>query len=478
MKLSVRRLLLPGLTTGLALLVRLAWPSLLPLFDIDAASRAATDGGLALSALVWVTATLLVIRIVRLLFWDGILGGQARHVPRLLIDLVDGLIWLSALLLVTSVVFGISVTGIVTTSGVAVAVLGFATKSLIADLFSGIASTLEGSYKVGDWVDSGGGIGRIQSISWRSTRLQLENGISLLVPNSRMAESTLRVYEDWRDEIEIELGYEVTAYQAERILLSAVADVPDLVKSRPADARIVDFGANGVKWRLRYWVPSYPKRSRLRYRVQRNILKNLHFSGVDTPMPRLRTEFARSAVPPVVRLSTVPAVLARLPIFAGLMPDELTELAAGVQQRLITAATKVVQQGEPGESLFVIKEGALDVSFEDENGVPHVVARLASGSIFGEMSLLTGAPRGATVVALVDSLLLEISKEALQPILKRRQSLAEAMSEVLAERQMENERRLALAAEGIREPPSGDVSLTQMFLGKIRTFFNLASAGA
>jgi CRP-like cAMP-binding protein len=117
----------------------------------------------------------------------------------------------------------------------------------------------------------------------------------------------------------------------------------------------------------------------------------------------------------------------------------------------------VVRRGDAAESLYIVSEGMLDVRIE----VPHrgrtVAARIGAGEVFGEMSLLTGSPRSADVVALVDSAAYEVSKAALAPILRRQPDLATRIGEIVAARRTANvaiesanveDRREAVRAEG------------------------------
>ncbi len=294
MRVGLGRLVVPMLVVAVAVAAAATWRQL-------AAALALAPGGLAFEtvritaqASVWLAAALVAMRLLHLLLWEGVVRRRTGSpAPRLLTDLADGLILVTAVVVIIAFVADKPVTGLIATSGVAVAVIGFALKSMISDLFSGIAITLERPFRMGDWIEiSGGMVGKVLNLSWRATGLMLESGIYVVVPNSRLSEMVLRVYDRpeaaWRDEVEVTLGYDVTAHQVERILLSAAADVPEVAaQPRQPDVRIVEFGDNGVKWRLRFWVPDYLGRSRLRYAVQRNVLRNLHFSGIATAAPRL-----------------------------------------------------------------------------------------------------------------------------------------------------------------------------------------------
>jgi len=128
----------------------------------------------------------------------------------------------------------------------------------------------------------------------------------------------------------------------------------------------------------------------------------------------------------------------------------------------------VVRQGEMGDSLFIVHEGLLKVTIETDNGVTEV-GRIRPGQFFGEMSLMTGAPRSATVTPMVDSKGYEISREALAPVLRDRPEVATLMSEVLAERQIANAPKLESGQQQLEQRET----LAQQILGGIVSFFRL-----
>ena len=466
----------PVLALAVALLLVFLWPTLAGWAGAAEGSLGAQVLRQVSEALVLIAGAWMVMHLLHVAVWTGIvLKRSGSPAPRLLTDLVNGLIAVTTGSLIIAFVLDKPVTGLIATSGIAVAVIGFALKSMISDLFSGIAITLERPFSIGHWIEiTGGSVGKVQSMTWRATGLLLESGIYVIVPNSRLSEMVLRVYDRpepaWRDEIDITLGYDVDVNQVERILLSAAADVPEIAAlGKRADLRVVEFGDNGVKWKLRYWVPDYPSRSGLRVTVQRNILHNLHFAGVVTAAPRLQAQIAPLDASAAGAQST-PAFLGRIDLFKPLSAEEMGELAANADSRLVKAGTRVVNAGEEGRSLFVIRDGLFSVAIPLGEGEEKVVARLKSGAFFGEMSLLTGAPRSAAVVALADSTVIEITKEAIEPILLRREKLMEAMSEALAERQLHNDRALQEKAT-VEEKQAAQQSLAKQLLGRMRSFF-------
>jgi CRP-like cAMP-binding protein len=99
----------------------------------------------------------------------------------------------------------------------------------------------------------------------------------------------------------------------------------------------------------------------------------------------------------------------------------------------------VVRHGEAGDFLYVLGEGLLDVEIIRDSREP-VRDRIAPGEVFGEISLLTGQTRSATVSAALDSVVYAIHRADLDPILRRRPKLAEGLATVMADHHARNNR--------------------------------------
>jgi CRP-like cAMP-binding protein len=134
-------------------------------------------------------------------------------------------------------------------------------------------------------------------------------------------------------------------------------------------------------------------------------------------------------------------VLAKVPLFAEVLgPELLDDLAAKAHVAVFAAAAALMSEGAFGVSMFIIAEGSVTVTFNDSDGVAHAVATLDTGDVVGEMSLMTGARRNATVTARSNVSALEITKVALEEIFARSPELIDGFSVVLCARQAELDR--------------------------------------
>lgn len=437
----------------------------------------------AVATAFWIFLAVSINDLLRIFVWNGVMRRRRGiPAPKLLTQLVGLALWVTTAVILLAVVYDVPVTGFLTTSGIIIAVIGFALRNLIADVFTGIALGIEQPLRIGDWVQFADETpGKVVEINWRAARLETLEEVSIVVPNSQLATNAFRNFsrpdEYWRDEFEIVLPYDVTYRQAERILLSAVAQVPESANvPRKPDVLISDYTERGTEWRLRYWVPDYPRMAMTRYEVQRNVLRNLYYAGIEVPHGKLDMYTPRRTAARQDEEREDIDFLNGITPLGPLTSEELDELGRKMRRHLCIAGEAVVRQGDEGDSLFVVKEGTLEASIMGDTGLSTVVGRLNPGMFFGEMSLLTGAPRSATVVPSVDSVVFEITHADLEPLMQRRPAMADQLSEVLADRQMRNMRIMSeQAGEGVLD---SQVTLAQQFLGGIQSFFRLHRNGS
>jgi CRP-like cAMP-binding protein len=135
--------------------------------------------------------------------------------------------------------------------------------------------------------------------------------------------------------------------------------------------------------------------------------------------------------------------LARNPLFEGLEPAELEELNWRMQPRRFAANEAICREGEPGDSLFVIADGLARVIVSDPSGDRRAVARLRRGDVIGEMSLLTGEPRSATVVAGTPTTALELGQRDFAALLADHPRILANLARILSRRLAETTTQVA-----------------------------------
>jgi small-conductance mechanosensitive channel len=432
------------------------------------------SGVIAWLAIAWFCARLLDF----LLYRAALSAPRPTQYPRLLSDLLHGIVFVLAAIAILIFVFQQQATGFIATSSVLIAVIGFALRYIISDVFSGIALNFDHPYRIGDWVEpSSGLVGRVDEITWRTTRLVTRDGAVVVVPNGLIATGRLVNYSDpeptFRVNLRLPLDHRVPVDRAKQVLLagaiSATRSFPNL---RP-DVLVQDSGESGIIYVVRFWVPDFAEENACRDAVLSGVLEALRHAGLAASAPRREIAVSRADLPSARKRPPLTALLGAIGAFSAFTPAELADLAEHLAECPVKDGSVVVRQGDAGGSLFFVAEGALEVRVSDRNGAEIAVDCLAAGDIFGEISLLTGEARRATIVALTTALLYEVRKDDLAPLLQRRPELGEALATIMAERQQWNVTRLRAreyAVDVAAAPSSAEI------LRRLRSFFGLPTA--
>lgn len=133
-----------------------------------------------------------------------------------------------------------------------------------------------------------------------------------------------------------------------------------------------------------------------------------------------------------------------IPFFAGLSREDLARIVGKLEEERYSGGQTIVKQGEVGDSLFVIQSGAVEVVLEHDGLRVESVAILGPYECFGEISLFTGQKRSATVLALIDSIILKLSNETWHELLAEHPSLSLHFCKVLSQRLAETDRDISI----------------------------------
>lgn len=440
----------------------------------DPSRGVATALSLVLRTATWFAGALVVIAALDRFFWNGVVARLARHpVPSLLKSVVALVVLVVALTCIVSFVFRRDVTAIWATSGVIGLVLGFALRNMIQDVFTGIALNLDGAIREGDWISLHHRdfiqeqYGKMLDIGWRVARVQLENNNVIVVPNSMlgMMAVTNFAHSDHVSRLEtgIVIDFDVPPDRARRILLAgarAAASEKGILADPEPTVLIGEPEDYGARYTVRFWGKVDERSpSVLRDAVMAHLLKQLRIAGLTPAMPKEDVFLERRPKRLLDHGGETDRleILSRIDLFAGVLQHgELAELARNAAIRRFDPDMVLVRQGETGTSLFVVAEGLLDVHVDGAGGAPLKVGHILAGEVFGEMSLLTGSPRSATVSSVTGVIAYEISRDLFETILDARPEMADEISRIVAQRQA--------AIAGASERPAAEIESEERLL--------------
>ena len=391
----------------------------------------------------------------------------AWAMPKIFIDILRCLMLAIALLIVLWDA-GINAGELVTGSALVTAVLGFALKDTLGNVFAGLAIHAEHPFEVGDWIQYDANqahIGRVVEVNWRATKVITLDDAYVIVPNGQLAQASIRNFtkpDAWsRRSIFVITPYDVSPQRVQRIILDAIRGSFGVLEHPAPSVVTNNFTDRGVEHWVRLFTTDFDKRDRVDGMARDRIWFALARNGIEIPTATQAIRLTQLAPPPLpesaeATLARRSASLGRVGIFAGLSPAQVGRLAADGRELRFAAGEPIIRQDEPGESLFVVLEGGVEVSARVEGGPSVSIATLGPGGFFGEMSLMTGATRSATVTAKEESRLLEIDKQTFRHLLAEQPGLVEMLGAALTARS--GERSTALARDGRRDdPPIPDI---------------------
>jgi CRP-like cAMP-binding protein len=224
------------------------------------------------------------------------------------------------------------------------------------------------------------------------------------------------------------------------VILAAIAAVPNIRVDPAPDCLLWEFKDDSVSYACRYWIDDFQLDDRFDSEVRSLVWYALHRAGMEIPFPSLNvnmTEMNQDRYQRKLDEDYARRVdaLSRVDVFRALDAQKIDRLARRLRQAIFGPGEVILRQGDPGDSLYVVHSGSVAVPV-DLPGAPREVATLTAGQFFGEMSLMTGESRAATVVAKTDVECYVVEKDAFQQILQEKPELAGVISDILARRQV------------------------------------------
>lgn len=351
------------------------------------------------------------------------------------------------------------------TTAVGAVVIGFALQDTLGNLFAGLAIQIEKPFRVGHWVRIADTDGQVSEITWRATKLRTKAGNFVVVPNSKLSDDIIINYSEPSLEtlIEVDVGvsYDAMPNDVKHVIREAIRDEPLITTTREPEILIADFAASSVNYRIRVWTLDFAADEQLRDRVRSSLYYAFRRNGIVIPYP-IQTEIQVEPASVQRDVSRDERTLRQVSVFASLDDEQRARLAQEAASLMFAAGEVVVREGAPGTSMFVVSRGEVVVTIDPDQ---REVARIGPGGFFGEMSLLTGAPRNATVRAVVDSELIEVRVEAFRRFVMENPAAVQEIGVAVARRRAElEERRAAGSAAAPAEPPQGLVDRIWRFL--------------
>jgi branched-chain amino acid transport system substrate-binding protein len=423
----------------------------------------------------WIVSAILLHLAIERFLWIPLEKSARRKIPNIIRNISAFIIYILVLFGIIAFVFDQALTSLLATSGVIVMIIGLAIQINISNIFSGIALNIENPFRVGDWVKIGETIdAKVINMTWRTTVVKLRNNAVLSIPNSTVAESEILNYSypDPVQEMAIQVNIDPShdPELVEKILIDAALSCQSILRKPLPYVLYKGVDEWSASYRLIVCSSNYARWSRIYKEVWGRVWVHLNRAGIEFAIKQQKIHIFKGLAERGEEATHSVTLLQEIDIFHPFSIEDKQQLSQQMTVQKFFAGDVVVEQGQQGDSLFIIIEGAVNVQVETDNYQSTIeVARLGAGNFFGEMALLTGAERAATVTAITDTRVYEITKANLMPLLQKRTEASMLISKILTNRQTATQLQIN------DKPPSEKEkqSIYEQFLYRIENFFGL-----
>lgn len=418
-----------------------------PVFGLDTATKVLHAAGLLLVGLA-------LVKLGSIILFDFVLCFTPLSPPQVVRDLIvaGGYIGVALWLLSRN---GVTLSGIVATSAVMTGVIVFSLQDSLSNILGGLVLQIDESLEVGDWVKIEQTAGKVKEITWRHVAIETRNWDTVIIPNSVLIKSQVLIQGQRSGQpiqerrwIYFNVDFRVPPTEVIRLVTDALVTAPveGSASEPPPNVVLMDFKESYCSYAARYWLTDLANDDPTDSMVRCRIYFALQRAGIPLSVPALTT-FVESKDQERAKLHHEREIserlsaldLARVELFREMNDEERRKLAERLRFAPFMKGELMTRQGAEGHWLYIITKGSGEVIVSTEAGVHKSVAILHAGDFFGEMSLLTGEPRSASLKALEDSECYRLDRQAFDDILKGRPEIAHYLSGLLARRKVEIE---------------------------------------
>jgi small-conductance mechanosensitive channel/CRP-like cAMP-binding protein len=442
---------------------------------------------------VWFLAdlfeVLVVIDLVAILLFDLVLLALRIEIANIVHDLALGAAYILALIgmLHRS---GVQLSGIIATSAVVTVVLGLSLQATLGNVLGGIALQLDDSIHVGDWLQLGNGQqGKVKAIRWRHTVVETRNWDTVIVPNSTLLNDNIVILGEREDQptqhrmwVYFNVDFRYSPDEVIRVVEDALQSTPiaNVAAFPPPNVICFDFSRQGsesyANYAIRYWLTDLAQDDPTNSAVRVRLYVALRRAGIplalpgaavfvsqDDPQSRERKQ-AREMAHKI-------AALENIEMLGPLSTEERMHLAGAMRLAPFGRGEVITRQNAIAHWLYVLTKGEVEVRVRGDNGFEKLVTRMCSPNVFGEMGVVTGEPRTASVIAATEVECYRLDKDAFTRVLKLRPEIRETVSNVMARRRVE----LAVVREGLDAEQRKERVREERnrILASLQTFFGL-----
>lgn len=438
---------------------------------------------LAASSMARFLEAIAMVNLASVFLFCVALPAVRLETPRIMQDLVVGIAYVAAAMMVLSD-SGFDLRGIVATSAVMTAVIGFSLQDTLGNIMGGMAVQMDRTIRVGDWIRLGEIEGQVREIRWRHTSIETRDWDTIVIPNSALMKGTVTLLgrrvgapSQRRQWVHFNVDFRFSPTEVISAVESALKaePIPDVAHEPAPHCIVTSLTQSYTTYAARYWLTDFARPDPVDSLMRTRIFSVLRRAGIPLSIPATAVFLTeddeqhhnrKKSEQNALRI----AALEKATLFQTLTDDERKQLGPRLKSAPFVAGETMTRQGAEAHWLYLIVQGSAEVRVMVDGRSQHV-ANLGSGDYFGEMSMMTGERRSATVIATTDVQTYRLAKEDFADIVRRRSEIARDIADTLARRRAELQAVEMQVSSELKKARAQESH--GALLNRIRAFFGL-----
>jgi small-conductance mechanosensitive channel/CRP-like cAMP-binding protein len=462
-------------------LIPFAWGTRQSAFVVPEAARFAENLRWFAESVLLVVLGILLVEASSVFVFDYFFAVQRRiDAPQILRSLARGIVYVLLFFFFFPRLFGWrDVAGLLTSSAIVSIIIGLALQETLGNLFAGISMQMSRPYTAGHWVKIGAYEGVVERADWRSMTMRTLSGDWISFPHSLLAKMEIHNYSLpsplHARTVQVGVHYRHPPSKVEEILLQCTRGTPGVCAQPLPEVWLSAYQDFAILYTVKFWIEDFARHPAIESEVMRRIWYHFRRERIRIPFP-IREVYHHTEDASADTRSDDVRILKDIEFLQVLTNGQLQALAERLETQIFARGEVICRQGEPGETFYIIKKGQVEVAAHDGQGGVTFKRTIGPGEFFGEISLMTGEPRNATVTAVEETAVLTIGKEDMRHLLEENSQLADHVSHVLVLRlqQLEEQRLLhaQFTSQTVAAQERRAESLRREFLVRMRNFFS------
>ncbi|MCE1248285.1 MAG: mechanosensitive ion channel [Firmicutes bacterium] len=403
-------------------------------------------------------------------------------IPHIISNLIRGIYFIAVILIILAFVLGYDIKPLLTGSAILTAIIGLALQDTLGNFISGLALHLSRPFDLGHWIKVGVLEGSVIKIDWRSTTIKTRAEDLVTIPNSSISKVELINYSmPTRTHgvyLDVGVRYEYPPQLIRETLMKSASETEGVDLSQPIEVQLSGYGPSSVNYILKFFISDFQDLPRIRTAAMEKIWYIFQRNDIEIPFPI--TDVFIHEKKPLFDTKELTWMLKNIDFLQDLDSGEIQDVINRIKLLKFAENEQIIKQGDSGDTFYIIKQGTVKVTAENDKGETIFTKDMEAGNFFGEISVLTGEPRTASIFSKGSVELLMLNKNDFEYLLKKFPNLAEKISQKIAQRQKFSFEKMATNKHKTSEKDAEEQarkqveSLSRQLLGKIRAFFSIS----